>query len=107
MTRQIPGQVKYIVCVSQTYQSASRNQKNYQISLEDFKKSSSFASKDRIVVVTTFMIALKMSDIIPCNYFTHILIDEGAQAREPECIAPLCMANENTQIVIAGDSKQV
>ena len=39
--------------------------------------------------------------------FTHILIDEGAQTREPETISPLCFATEHTKIVIAGDHLQV
>ena len=39
--------------------------------------------------------------------FTHILIDEGAQTREPETIAPLSMANCHTKIIIAGDNQQV
>ena len=62
---------------------------------------------DHLVVVTTFLTALQIVDRIPRGYFTHILIDEGAQAREPECIAPLCMADSNTRIMIVGDSKQV
>lgn len=41
------------------------------------------------------------------GYFTHILIDEGAQTREPEAIIPLCFAGEHTKIVIAGDHCQV
>ena len=39
--------------------------------------------------------------------FTHILIDEGAQTREPETISPLCFARDFTKIVIAGDHLQV
>ena len=39
--------------------------------------------------------------------FTHILIDEAAQALEPECVTPLVMADKNTKIVLAGDHKQV
>ena len=39
--------------------------------------------------------------------FTHILIDEGAQTREPETISPLCFATEHTKIIIAGDHLQV
>ena len=39
--------------------------------------------------------------------FTHILIDEAAQALEPECVSPLVMADGNTKIVLAGDHKQV
>lgn len=39
--------------------------------------------------------------------FTYILIDEGAQTREPETISPLCFATERTKVVIAGDHLQV
>ena len=39
--------------------------------------------------------------------FTHILIDEAAQALEPECVTPLVMVDGNTKIVLAGDHKQV
>ena len=39
--------------------------------------------------------------------FTHILIDEGAQTREPETISPLCFARKFTKVVIAGDHLQV
>lgn len=39
--------------------------------------------------------------------FTHILIDEGAQTREPETISPLCLAEHFTKIIIAGDHLQV
>lgn len=39
--------------------------------------------------------------------FTYILIDEGAQTREPETISPLCFATEQTKVIIAGDHLQV
>ena len=41
------------------------------------------------------------------GYFTHILIDEGAQTREPETVGPLCLAGKDTKIIIAGDHCQV
>ena len=41
------------------------------------------------------------------GHFTHILLDEGAQSREPESIAPLCLADIDTKIIIVGDHKQV
>ena len=34
-------------------------------------------------------------------------MDEGAQTREPESVGPLCLANKETKIVIAGDHNQV
>ncbi len=63
--------------------------------------------KDRIkLVLTTYSSALQLS-YLGKEYFTHILLDEGAQTREPETIIPFCVANKNTTIVIAGDHKQV
>lgn len=40
-------------------------------------------------------------------FFTYIMMDESAQAREAEAIAPLYMANDNTRIVITGDCQEV
>ena len=34
-------------------------------------------------------------------------MDEGAQSREPEAVAPLTFASRDTKIIIAGDHKQV
>ena len=64
---------------------------------------------ERRIVVTTFLTALRFASTekLPRGYFTHILIDEGAQTREPETIAPLIFANETTKIIIAGDHLQV
>ena len=59
------------------------------------------------LLVTTFGGALSISRKIGCDFFTHILIDEGAQTREPEALSPFLMANRNTRIVIAGDHQQV
>ena len=59
------------------------------------------------LVVTTFSTSLHLFGYVHKGFFTHILLDEGAQSREPESIAPLCLADKNTKIVIAGDHKQV
>ena len=59
------------------------------------------------LVVTTFLTSCHLLKYLGQNHFTHILLDEGAQTREPEIIAPLCLANEKTKIVIMGDHKQV
>ena len=68
-------------------------------------------SKERLekvhLVVTTFSTSLHLFGNVHKGFFTHILLDEGAQSREPESIAPLCLADRNTKIVIAGDHKQV
>ena len=55
------------------------------------------------LIITTSLTAPQLKG----KCFTHILIDEGAQTREPETIAPLGLADDNTKIVIAGDHLQV
>ena len=41
------------------------------------------------------------------GFFTHIFIDEAAQALECETLIPLALANEKTRVVLAGDHLQV
>lgn len=38
--------------------------------------------------------------------FTHILLDEAAQAMECETIMPFALASKSTRIVLAGDHMQ-
>ena len=62
------------------------------------------------LVISTFGIALHLAEQLKDSlgdWFTHILIDEGAQTREPETIAPLSLCGPRTVIAIAGDHKQV
>ena len=42
-----------------------------------------------------------------CRHFTHIFLDEAAQAVECETIMPLSMATTNTCVVMAGDHMQI
>ncbi|XP_065917902.1 3'-5' exoribonuclease HELZ2-like isoform X2 [Dysidea avara] len=58
------------------------------------------------LVITTFLTAPQLIKL-GVRPFSHILIDEGAQTREPEAIAPLGLADDNTKIVIAGDHLQI
>lgn len=44
---------------------------------------------------------------LPAGTFTHILLDEAAQALECETITPLALATDNTRIVLAGDHMQL
>uniref|UniRef100_A0A1X7UNA5 RNA helicase n=1 Tax=Amphimedon queenslandica TaxID=400682 RepID=A0A1X7UNA5_AMPQE len=83
---------------------APSNCVKYYATIQDwqFKKLNQIS-----IIVTTFSTSLHMLGVVPKDFFTHILLDEGAQTREPESIAPLCLADDNTQIVIAGDHKQV
>uniref|UniRef100_A0A1X7U115 RNA helicase n=1 Tax=Amphimedon queenslandica TaxID=400682 RepID=A0A1X7U115_AMPQE len=69
--------------------------------------NSQYKKENYFLLVTTFGGALTISRRVEPDFFTHILIDEGAQTREPEALSPFLMANENTRIVIAGDHQQV
>lgn len=69
-----------------------------------------FSTISYIVVTVYFIISLVL--LICCylcltGFFTHILLDEAAQAMECETIMPLALANKNTRIVLAGDHMQV
>ncbi len=73
-----------------------------------FKESFRAYPDSNYLIVTTCMTALNLqSDAVKRDFFTHILLDEGAQLREPEIVAPLCFATSNTKIVIVGDQYQV
>ncbi|XP_012893338.1 PREDICTED: probable helicase with zinc finger domain isoform X1 [Dipodomys ordii] len=61
----------------------------------------------RVVVVTLNTSQyLCQLDLEP-GFFTHILLDEAAQAMECETIMPLALAAKNTRIVLAGDHMQL
>ena len=89
---------------------------NYRLPLNDkwyiptstFKKEShKYSHVQKLVILTTFLTSLQLKELYPQGFFTHILLDEGAQAREPESVAPLCLADQKTKIIIAGDPRQV
>lgn len=44
---------------------------------------------------------------ILAGLFSHILLDEAAQAMECETIMPFALASKTTRIVLAGDHMQV
>ena len=68
-----------------------------------------YVSDQVLVIITTYTTSLHVADAIGSYnfHFTHILLDEVAQVREPEAIGALCLGNPETKVVIAGDSKQV
>lgn len=60
------------------------------------------------IVVVTLNISMELASLdLPKGYFTHILLDEAAQAMECEAIMPIALAGENTRIVLAGDHMQM
>ncbi|XP_040100305.1 probable helicase with zinc finger domain [Oryx dammah] len=63
--------------------------------------------KHRVVVVTLNTSQyLCQLDLEP-GFFTHILLDEAAQAMECETIMPLALARRHTRVVLAGDHMQL
>jgi helicase MOV-10 len=45
---------------------------------------------------------------VPVGHFSHIVIDEAAQAEEPLVMIPIiAFSNENTNIILAGDPNQL
>ncbi|XP_065764829.1 probable helicase with zinc finger domain isoform X2 [Muntiacus reevesi] len=63
--------------------------------------------KHRVVVVTLNTSQyLCQLDLEP-GFFTHILLDEAAQAMECETIMPLALATKHTRVVLAGDHMQL
>ena len=64
--------------------------------------------KNSRLIVTTFLTVSQLI-FLKVTRYTHILIDEGAQTREPQTIAPLAsgLVGNNTKIIIAGDHLQV
>ncbi|XP_068761026.1 3'-5' exoribonuclease HELZ2-like [Montipora capricornis] len=60
------------------------------------------------VVITTLATSKHLLDLqLNRGFFTHILIDEAAQALEPEALTPLILAGPNTKIVLTGDHMQM
>ncbi len=54
------------------------------------------------IVITTLSTSLQLCHLDLKGHFTHIFLDEAAQAFECETIMPLSLATENTCIVMAG-----
>lgn len=61
----------------------------------------------RVVVTTLSSSQMLLASNIKRGFFTHIFIDEAAQAMETECILPLALADEHTRVVLAGDYMQL
>ena len=60
------------------------------------------------VVITTLAMSKHLIELqLNHGFFTHILVDEAAQALEPEALIPLALAGPNTKVVFTGDHMQV
>ena len=63
--------------------------------------------EDKEVVVATLSTSRILAQLLTPGHFTHILLDEAAQAMETEAIMPLVLATAATRIVLAGDHMQL
>ena len=63
--------------------------------------------KHRVVITTLSMSKHLFNLKLNHGFFTHILMDEAAQALEPEALIPLALAGPNTKVVFTGDHMQV
>ena len=60
------------------------------------------------LIICTLMTSESLRRLhLPEDYFTHVFVDEAAQALEVEAIMPLLLATPKTRIVLAGDHLQV
>lgn len=112
MTNQeCPWIVRLIRLTSNNYVCRSKKYSDFYMNFYKLRKEinrhRASHSSENLVIATTFLTAPRLQELFPPGFFTHILLDEGAQAREPESIAPLSLASSGTKIVIAGDSCQV
>ncbi|KAM7296200.1 putative helicase with zinc finger domain [Ixodes scapularis] len=61
----------------------------------------------RVIITTLSSSKMLLATGIERGFFTHIFVDEAAQAMETECILPLALADSLTRIVLAGDYMQL
>ena len=103
-----PWRVNLTRLTSEAYHHRSDKYSQWYQTTSQFKRKVSYYAKQyQLLIITTCLTSLHLRDLFSPGFFTHILMDEGAQAREPEAVAPLCLATKDTKIVIAGDSSQV
>lgn len=62
----------------------------------------------KVVVCTCVSASIPYGIGIPRGHFTHIIVDEAGQASEPEVMIGIkTMSNNETNIILAGDPKQL
>ncbi len=101
--------VEVIILRDRGFKHFGTEEKNVYKTIQSFLSYQRFLNvQQNHLVMSTCMMVRELVKDLGDRFFTHILIDEGAQMREPEAIAPLSLANpDTTKIVIAGDQHQV
>ncbi|XP_068761003.1 3'-5' exoribonuclease HELZ2-like isoform X3 [Montipora capricornis] len=90
-------------------ETASEVARNYcLIKKGEFKLPSRDDLVEHRVIITTLSTSKVLLDLhVFHGFFTYILIDEAAQALEPEALTPLVFAGPNTKVVFTGDHMQM
>ncbi|XP_014367038.2 probable RNA helicase armi [Papilio machaon] len=67
-----------------------------------------FIGRHRITIGTCYCLGSLAQIGLPKGHFTHIIVDEAAQATEPEIMLPLTFIDKDSgQIILAGDPMQL
>ena len=62
----------------------------------------------RVVLSTCSSAGLLQTLNVPAEHFSHIVIDEAAQAEEPLAMIPILLfSNASTNVILAGDPRQL
>ena len=103
-TKQLKG-VYFVRLVNNQYRYRGEYKKFIKVAMFEKVKLG-----DCQLIITTLLTALQLKwhckNLQP-GFFTHILVDEAAQAREPELTAVLSLADEHTKVILGGDHLQV
>ena len=106
----IASNISFSPCITNDrLETASKIARNYCLIKDDmFVLPSRDDLVEHRVVVTTLSTSQVLLDLqVLHGFFTHILIDEAAQALEPAVLTPLIFAGPNTKVVLTGDHMQV
>ena len=90
--------------------SNSRDIKSIPEDVREFSASPTRATirAYRVVLTTCSSAALVQTLKIPAGHFSHIIIDEAAQADEPLSLIPIAsFSNKDTNVILAGDPHQL
>ena len=103
----LPNDDVHIVRLTPAQDNSPGIYSKYNMTTTAFEKElDNFEQQYLCLVVSTCMTSKQLGRMLRGS-FTHILLDEGANLREPEAVIPLQLAGPDTKIVIAGDKHQV
>ena len=97
------------VVPNQTYFRSDRAKHGVTLKTR-YELSQNDLENNRLIIATLGVaptLLLKLPGERRKGFFTDILIDEGAQTREPEAVGPLGLAGRYTRIIVAGDHCRV